>query len=592
MAHISDAFLQMAVQSGLPGAALFLAGWGLAWRALWRAARRAKDWMARTRGPLLVHGGVLTFLFVRSFFESTGAFFGVDWLLLAPMLVAIERLTEPSAVRSGSAMGTHARGASNGAPAMSVLGVRIHPIPLQEALQRMERWISARERGRYIVASGMHVVMEARRHPAVRSAVNGADLFVPDGYSLVWLARRRGVPLERRVCGADLLWGFCRVAHERRYRMFFYGDVPEVLERLRSRIEHTFPGARIVGCESPPFRPLTPEEDAAAVQRINDAQPDVVWVGLGAPKQERWMAEHCGRIRAPVLVGVGAAFKFISGDVRRAPEWVGERGGEWLWRLAHEPRKLWRRSLLDAPRFAALALLELAGILEVSTEPVTAPGGTARMPGPSRPRSRLNAGAKRMFDVIMAGAGLVVSSPLWLMVAWGVKRTDGGPVFYTQERVGRGGRRFQSLKFRTMTPNSNEGPGVRQAAEHDPRVTPMGRWLRATALDELPQLLNILRGDMSFVGPRALAPREIEVNGHGASVGLDEIPGYEVRQRVRPGLTGIAQIYARRDLPRRHKFRYDRLYVNQTRFGLDLRLFALSLVVSLRGKWESRGRKV
>ena len=197
---------------------------------------------------------------------------------------------------------------------------------------------------------------------------------------------------------------------------------------------------------------------------------------------------------------------------------------------------------------------------------------------------------KRAFDVVLAGGGLILSSPLWLVFATAIKLEDGGPVFYSQPRVGFGGRLFDALKFRSMRTDAEAGVGAVQAIGDDPRVTRVGRFMRRTAMDELPQLWNIFRGDMSFVGPRALRPGEVEASG-GPPVRIDQIPGYQTRMAVRPGLTGIAQIYAPRDVPRRQKFRYDRLYVRQQSMVLDLRLILLSFWISFLGTWESRGRK-
>jgi len=199
--------------------------------------------------------------------------------------------------------------------------------------------------------------------------------------------------------------------------------------------------------------------------------------------------------------------------------------------------------------------------------------------------------AKRLFDVALASVGLLLSAPVWALIAVAIKLDDGGPVFYGQERVGKGGRRFRSWKFRSMVPNSDQLFGRLQAGERDARVTRVGRVVRAMALDELPQLWNIFKGDMSFVGPRALLPDEMELRGPRVSIPLEKIPGYGVRQQVRPGLTGIAQVYAPRDIPRRHKFKLDRLYVEKESFWLDLKLVALSFWITFRGKWEHRGRK-
>ena len=199
--------------------------------------------------------------------------------------------------------------------------------------------------------------------------------------------------------------------------------------------------------------------------------------------------------------------------------------------------------------------------------------------------------AKRLLDILLSSVGLFCSSPLWVVLAAFVKLEDGGPVFYSQERVGEGGRSFRAWKFRSMITDA-EKHGALQAAHNDPRVTRVGRIMRATAMDELPQLWSIFVGDMSFVGPRALRPGEIEVLGSGALELLEDVPGYRDRCRVRPGLTGIAQVYAARDIPRRNKFRYDRLYIARQSLWLDVRLIALSFWITFRGRWETRGTKI
>jgi lipopolysaccharide/colanic/teichoic acid biosynthesis glycosyltransferase len=195
---------------------------------------------------------------------------------------------------------------------------------------------------------------------------------------------------------------------------------------------------------------------------------------------------------------------------------------------------------------------------------------------------------KRPFDACLAGLGLLLSAPIWGLIALAIKLEDRGPVFFRQERWGRGKRPMRVYKFRTMVPNADR---TVQATEDDPRVTRVGRILRATALDEMPQLLNIWTGEMSFVGPRALPMNERQVREDGLEVSDEQIAGFDERLRVRPGLTGIAQIWAPRDIPRRHKFKYDLFYLKKQRFGLDLKLIALSFWITFRGRWEVRGRK-
>jgi lipopolysaccharide/colanic/teichoic acid biosynthesis glycosyltransferase len=199
---------------------------------------------------------------------------------------------------------------------------------------------------------------------------------------------------------------------------------------------------------------------------------------------------------------------------------------------------------------------------------------------------------KRAFDCALSGAGLVTSAPLWMLIAVAIKLEDGGPVFFRQTRVGLGGRTFDALKFRSMVPDAEARSGPVQAAENDPRITRIGRIMRATAMDELPQLWNIFAGDMSFVGPRPLRPGEVDVRGDGQLVSLDQIPGYEARHRVRPGLTGLTQVYAPRDISRTSKFRLDRVYLKRAGFWLDLKLILLSFWITGTGAWEKRNRRL
>ncbi len=199
---------------------------------------------------------------------------------------------------------------------------------------------------------------------------------------------------------------------------------------------------------------------------------------------------------------------------------------------------------------------------------------------------------KRAFDVAVSAAGLMVFAPVALLIAVAIKLEDGGPILFTQERVGLNGRVFSAYKFRSMMPDAERFTGAVQATAGDTRVTRVGRLLRATAFDELPQLWNILRGDMSIVGPRPLRPGEADSTADGRHLPLSAIPGYEARHRVRPGLTGIAQIYAPRDLPRTGKFRYDLLYQRRAGFWLDVRLILLSFWITVRGRWEHREPKL
>jgi len=233
--------------------------------------------------------------------------------------------------------------------------------------------------------------------------------------------------------------------------------------------------------------------------------------------------------------------------------------------------------------------VDSAGIL--TSIGLLARAGLRRDADPRSPAGRL-LWLKRPFDIALSGFGLLLSLPLWIVVPLAIRIDSRGPVLYAQERVGRGGRTFKALKFRSMVKDAEKASGPVQAVAGDPRVTRVGRVLRATAMDELPQLVNIFKGDMSFVGPRALRPNEKEVNGGAEAVPISEIPGYAARQAVRPGLTGLTQVFLPGETPRRKKFRCDLLYIRKQSFGLDLKLIVLSFWITFRGKWESRQPKI
>ena len=240
----------------------------------------------------------------------------------------------------------------------NVLGVQTHAMQIAGVVAQMERWIRNRDGSHSIAATSMHGIVQAQRDTAFKKTLNSTDLVVPDGMPLVWLGRRAGYHLPRRVYGPDLMHAFCEQTDGRGYRHFFYGGEPGVPELLAESLKRRFPAMEVCGSFSPPFRSLNEEEDQEIVNMISRAAPDVLWVGLGTPKQERWMHEHRNKLNVPVLVSVGAAFDFLSGRRKQAPSWLREHGLEWLFRLMQEPRRLWRRYLVDGLRFIAYLALD------------------------------------------------------------------------------------------------------------------------------------------------------------------------------------------------------------------------------------------
>jgi N-acetylglucosaminyldiphosphoundecaprenol N-acetyl-beta-D-mannosaminyltransferase len=243
-------------------------------------------------------------------------------------------------------------------PRLDVLGTGISAIDLATAVDVIEDWVERGER-RYVCVANVHSVMEAYRDPSLREVMNRSGLTTPDGMPLVWLLEHAGHRPVSRVYGPDLLLEVCRRSAATGHRHFFLGGAEGVADTMADRLRARFPGLQVAGTLSPPFRPLSPEEDVALVRTVNQAAPDMVWVGLGAPKQERWMAAHRDRLTAPAIIGVGAAFDFHAGAVRQAPPVLQRAGLEWAYRLTREPRRLWHRYLVYNPWFVVLTARQL-----------------------------------------------------------------------------------------------------------------------------------------------------------------------------------------------------------------------------------------
>ncbi len=246
-------------------------------------------------------------------------------------------------------------------PRVNVIGVGVSAVNMQQALATVSGWIDRGER-HYVCVTGVHGVMESYRSPELRRIHNQAGMVTPDGMPLAWLLRLAGFYDSDRVCGPEMMPQLFVASQARGDRHYLYGGSPQALRLLRQRLLQLAPDAQVVGTHSPPYRPLTPEEDAAIVAEINQSGADIVWVGLSTPKQERWMAAHRARLNAAALIGVGAAFDINAGLVRRAPAFLRRTGLEWTYRLVLEPRRLWWRYLSSNPAFVALVAMQRIGL--------------------------------------------------------------------------------------------------------------------------------------------------------------------------------------------------------------------------------------
>lgn len=235
-----------------------------------------------------------------------------------------------------------------------VLSVGISQVTLEETVGVISGWIRRREK-HYVNVCNAAVVLQAYDDPGLAEIINAAGLATPDGMPLVWIGRMKGLRVGR-VYGPDLMLALCEAGVTLGWRHYFYGGTPQVLEALTNKLNIRFPDIQIAGGWAPPFRPLTNDEELLVVKRINESRPDIVWVGIGTPKQDFWMARFRPRLEASVMIAIGAAFNFHAGYVRQAPRWMMKCGLEWLFRLIMEPGRLWRRYLIGIPRFIWLVL--------------------------------------------------------------------------------------------------------------------------------------------------------------------------------------------------------------------------------------------
>lgn len=250
---------------------------------------------------------------------------------------------------------------------VNILGVGVNAITMQHALDWIAECIQKRD-AHYICLTPAHAIMDCYDHKELRKVYNRSGLTTPDGMAIVWLLHSYGYSFVERVYGPDLLLTVCGLSMQKGYRHYFYGGAPGVAEKMVENLQKRFPGLHVVGIESPPYRALTEEEEKQLVSRIRSAAPDVLWVGLGSPRQEAWMADHLEKLGVPVMAGVGAAFDFLSGNKPQAPRWIQRSGMEWLFRFLSEPTRLWKRYLLNYPRFVVLVLLQKLKLIKIPLE--------------------------------------------------------------------------------------------------------------------------------------------------------------------------------------------------------------------------------
>lgn len=243
---------------------------------------------------------------------------------------------------------------------IKLLGSPVTALPFDEQIAKILKWGGTRK-SKVVCVANVHMLVEAYWHPELSLVLQNASLVTPDGMPLVWMMKLLGAGEQNRVAGMDILLALCKLAPKRNVKMFFLGSEVRILEKMRIELDHRFPQLQIAGMESLPFRPSTPEEDAAVIERIHQSGAGIVLVSLGCPKQEYWMEQHRDKIEA-VMIGLGGVFPVVAGIQKRAPMWIQQLGLEWLYRLIQEPRRLWGRYRTTIPLFIWLALKQLLNL--------------------------------------------------------------------------------------------------------------------------------------------------------------------------------------------------------------------------------------
>lgn len=241
----------------------------------------------------------------------------------------------------------------------SVGGIKIHPVQIPDVVEIMTQWINEKVLGNYIVVSNANDAVLSNKDKSVKNAVNASSLSVPDGFSMVLLGRVFGYPLKNRVYGPDLMLEFLDQSQKSGFSHYFYGATDTINDLMIKNLRSKFPLLKIAGSFAPPFRQLSEDEKIRVIDSINYAGPDVLWIGLGCPKQQLWMHEFSDKLNVPVMVGVGAAFDFVAGTKSQAPKWMQKSGLEWFYRLATEPTRLWKRYLIGNTVFIWLCIKEI-----------------------------------------------------------------------------------------------------------------------------------------------------------------------------------------------------------------------------------------
>lgn len=451
-------------------------------------------------------------------------------------------------------------------PSIDLFGLDVTNASIAQTID----WLSSRlERGdrTHVAFLNAHCVNIAAADAEYRAVLKAADAILPDGSGIALAARFLGVRLIANLNGTDLVPLLCQRLSDTGRSVFLLGGKPGVAAAVAKALRSACPELRIVGTQHGYFQP---DDEDAVIKSINASGADVVLTAMGVPLQENWLHRVGSRLTATMRIGVGGCFDFLAGNIPRAPMALRRLGLEWTYRLYQEPLRMWQRYILGNPAFVMRAAAQA-------------------LPSPTSVLRQFDLGLKRLVDIIGASAGLLIGALGFLIVATLIRATSPGPALLRQTRIGRDGKPFVLFKFRSMYVNADaRRAALEQQNQHgtggvtfklrrDPRVTPVGRLLRRSSIDELPQLWNVLIGDMSLVGPRPPLPTEV----------ARYLPAQRRRLEAKPGLTCLWQVSGRADLPFDRQVDLDIEYLQRRNTFMDLMILLRTVpaVLTARGAY-------
>ena len=473
-------------------------------------------------------------------------------------------------------------------PTVTVLGIPFVNIDRDTALAQLMNYMRSPHTRTTVHFINAHCANVAQNHPRYYEALLNANMILPDGSGVAIACKRVGTTLKANLNGTDLFPLICERMAEEGLRLFLLGASPGVAEKMQFKLKQQFPTLKIVGVQHGFFGTVGNDQ---VIDKINAARPDLLCVALGVPRQELWLQKNRHRLNVRLAMGVGGLFDFNADRVSRAPLWLRKIGMEWSWRLLQEPGRMWRRYVLGNPLFlisitrhGRRTSKRLANHLE-GNYPLIYRLRSLRRRSWWHFRRWYGPRLRRLMDIGISLFILTLASPLLLFVAGWIKVNSRGPIFFNQVRVGKGGKTFKMWKFRSMYTDAEErlrelqarnesGGNVLFKMKSDPRVTRPGRFIRKFSIDEVPQLWNILKGDMALVGPRPALPREVALYQARARMRLD----------ARPGLTGLWQVSGRSDLSFEEQINLDLFYLHRQGIREDVKLLFRTIPAVLKGR--------